>query len=447
MPEVSKVDYLNPFIEATITAAARFRRVLIVVIIASTLAFSAFWNSRGGSWLNSRIKIAINAEAYLTLKEHKEKLKNNDAALTEISGTLNFTKPLTEEVRNKRLEEIWAIRKENEQINREIQHLEQEFSDDALRNAETWLNKRGIKRKAQLISYAERLHASRVDNIVLIHIPFFGIVLDVNDLGILGGFTFVVILMWFRFSLWRELYNLSSTFKAAKTDEDLEFCYRTLAMSQVLTVPPALSKHQPREKPWGKAVRILYFLPLTVQLIIFINDCFTFNYGWDISPTNTVAGTSISWAFLFLSALLTFWCYRLSSEIDKEWEETAERLEICRNAAHDKSKGEQKERQGWLVAAFKHTHVFTLLFGCIFIAATALLLGGDGNVFRPSSDTSIWVVVTVIASAIGTLSTAILGWRKDRREAREQELKIMQLKQESATTNETPTQATPQNRA
>lgn len=446
MPELAKVDYLNPFIEATITAAARFRRVLIVVIIASTLAFSAFWNSRGGSWLNSRIKVANNAEAYLTLKEHKEKLRYNDSALTEISGTLNYTS-LTEELRNKRLEEIWAIRKETEQIKREIQYLEQEFSKEDLTNAETWLNKRGIKRKAQLISYAERLHASRVDNIVLIHIPFFGIVLDVNDLGILGGFTFVVILMWFRFSLWRELYNLSSTFKAAKTDEDLEFCYRALAMSQVLTVPPALSKHQPRERPWGKVVRILYFLPLTVQLIIFINDCLTFNYGWDISSTNTVAGTSISLGFLFLSALLTYWCYRLSSEIDREWEETAERLEILRNVVYDQSKYEQKKRAMWLVAASKHIYIITLLFGCILIGSTTLLFGSDGNVFRPTSDTSIWVVVTVIASAIGTLSSAILGWRKDRREVREQGLKIMQLEQELATTNEESTQPPRQNRA
>jgi hypothetical protein len=326
MTEPLEVDYLNPFIEATITAAARFRRVLIVVIVASTLAFGAFWNARSGSWLNSRINVAHNAEAYLTLSEDGERLGDISKALTKIEGQLNDA-DLTEETRKKLDEEKEKLIDERDRLLKRKEKLEQNVGKSDLDNAQKWLANRGIRTLGQLKPYAERLDTARVDYIVLIRIPFFGIVLDVNDLGALGGFTFVVILLWFRFSLWREYYNLNSTFKAAKTDEDLEFCYRALSMSQVLTVPPALSKHQPKERPWGKVVRILYFLPLAVQLIIFIYDCLSFNYGLEISPFNTIVGFSMSLCFLSLSALLTYWCFRLSSEIDKEWEETAKHLE------------------------------------------------------------------------------------------------------------------------
>ena len=49
----------------------------------------------------------------------------------------------------------------------------------------------------------------------------------------------VVVLMWFRFTLWREYYNLCSTFEACGSDiHDFEACYKYLAMNQVLTVPP-----------------------------------------------------------------------------------------------------------------------------------------------------------------------------------------------------------------
>lgn len=329
----NNVDYLRPFIEATTAAAARFRRVLIVMIIASTLSFVAFWNSRSESWLNARISLAHTAETYVLLKKIGEKLNTNNLAVKSLEGQLNDQK-LDKGQRDLLSAESTGRLQEREQLINEKQHLEESYSKNDFDKAERWLGRRRFTNMDQVQSYAQKLESSRIDNVVLIRIPFFGVVLDVNDLGALGGFTFIVILMWFRFSLWREYYNLRSTFKAAK-DQDLEFCYKTLAMSQVLTVPPSLDNPQPRERPWGKVVRFLYFLPLSVQLTIFAYDCISFGFGWDISPFNTVVGYSWSLTFLFLSGLLTYWCCRLSSEIDKEWEDTAERLNALRNQVQD----------------------------------------------------------------------------------------------------------------
>jgi hypothetical protein len=97
-------------------------------------------------------------------------------------------------------------------------------------------------------------------------------------------------------------------------------------MQQVLTVPPALSKSQPHERPWGKIVRILYFLPVAVQLAILIYDVFSFKVGWIVNKFNSVFGLSMGVCFLALSVLLTYWCWRLSSEIDEEWDNAAKQI-------------------------------------------------------------------------------------------------------------------------
>ena len=92
----------------------------------------------------------------------------------------------------------------------------------------------------------------------------------------------------------------------------------------------------------------------------------------------------------------------------------------------------------------KLIYVLALIFASIFIASLTILLGGGGGVFRPTSESSVVTIIAVIASAIGTISTTILGWRKDRREAREMEIKLLQLKQELEAASETPASPVPQ---
>jgi len=293
----SNTEYLKPLIEATAASASRFRRVLIVMIIASILAFGAFWNARRGSWLNSRIDVALLGNEYLTLKDKVSRIESE----------------LTYGPSDPRMTALYEQKKE----------LEGNVKSDKYEDAKAWLKYRGMQDREQLAESVKKLEQARVDSVLLIKIPFFGIVVDINDLGLLGGFTFVVILMWFRFSLWREYFNLISTFREAKTLEHLGFVYRSLAAQQVLTVPPALSEIPPIEKPWGKVVRVLYFLPVLVQVIILIYDIVSFKVGLSISRFNSYFGVLMSASFLYLSMILTSLCLQLSRHIDKEWEDTA----------------------------------------------------------------------------------------------------------------------------
>ncbi|MDQ1558109.1 MAG: hypothetical protein QOD32_1169 [Pyrinomonadaceae bacterium] len=109
---------------------------------------------------------------------------------------------------------------------------------------------------------------------------------------------------------------------------------------------------------------------------------------------------------------------------------------------------EHKKSEGQPVTANSNrSYTVALLLAGLFIVSTAILLGGDGSVFRPTSDTSTLVtVVTAIVSAVGTILATIFAWRNDRRVTRENELKIEQLKQELETLKEKSAPPNPESR-
>jgi hypothetical protein len=162
----------------------------------------------------------------------------------------------------------------------------------------------------------------------LIRVPFFGVAFDVNDLGTLGGFSFVIILLWFRFSIARELSNLSLTFDVARrqSTEALLRCYELLAMRQVLTVP--IVGKQPAHQIWGGLPLILYVLPFGVQTAVFVNDIWTFDLGYSVGHFGTIALLVIAFGCLVVIAILTCICFRLSVQIGRVWANTAKELKI-----------------------------------------------------------------------------------------------------------------------
>src|SRR5205807_342516 len=54
----------------------------------------------------------------------------------------------------------------------------------------------------------ENLQQAMASRVLAISIPVLGISVDVNDLSVLSGFSFIVLLSWFRFSLQRYRDNV-----------------------------------------------------------------------------------------------------------------------------------------------------------------------------------------------------------------------------------------------
>lgn len=342
MTESLGTDYLKPFIESTIAASTRFRRVLIVMITASILAFGAFWNSLDETWFNTRIAAARKGEALLTLERINERLKVIEKELAHIQERdgQKLDDQARQQLEDKRrgliiekdgsLSNVRKILENRFKRNVSItsaQELENELKNGRYVGVMKWVEQRMMPSDEQAAYYALKLEEARTANVLLIHIPFFGVVFDVNSLGLWGGSTFSVILLIFRFSLWREYNNLRLAFREAKPEHQ-RFCYMALAMEQVLTVPPPLSRSRPHLIPRGGVVQGLYFPPLIIQLAVVLNDIRTHDVGDIFNSKLTLISTGASLFFCALIVFLTVRCLQLSKAIDKEWEAAADRVQL-----------------------------------------------------------------------------------------------------------------------
>jgi len=104
------------------------------------------------------------------------------------------------------------------------------------------------------------------------------------------------------------------------------------------------------------------------------------------------------------------------------------------NVIPDQPRYEQKvSSKQRATAQSKRRYIVPILFACVFIASTAILLVNVSGIFYRTSDVSSWVtIITAVVSAISaicTTTTTVLAVRRDRREARQFEREIAQAKE------------------
>jgi hypothetical protein len=147
-------------LSATTKSSERTRRIFFVLISIAILEFGALWNSWKMSWPNSRLERATEA------------LRYDGWSYTEATP------------------------------------------DHELNTFQLFCKLRGLKNADQVRTYVDQLRQIQLERIVMIHVPFLGMSFDVNDLGVLGGLTFVILLLLFYYSLNRERINLRTAFDA-----------------------------------------------------------------------------------------------------------------------------------------------------------------------------------------------------------------------------------------
>jgi hypothetical protein len=124
----------------------------------------------------------------------------------------------------------------------------------------------------------EALDASYVSPV---QIPIFNIPVDIDDLSMLGGVAFIVLMLLLRISITRELMNLRCAFRLAGDDLTKSKCvYELVSMGQMLTVP---QQHGvTNEKFWTFLFKFLMLVPLTVQMFTVYVNATTFQQGWQV---------------------------------------------------------------------------------------------------------------------------------------------------------------------
>jgi hypothetical protein len=311
-PEQTSTNDIKQYIEAATDATERSRRVLIILITASVLTLIATWNSRKASWFDERYNL-VNAASHLFTKEKPtRRIFLDDYCI------------------------FAPHNKGNPDLDKRI---------DLYQRADKYLTEQNITDGELVIKTVEGLKRQQLEHVAMVRMPFFGVGFDINDIGIFAGFTFAVVLLWFRFSLLREVNNLRLTFfEARRRDEgkgktggghdQLKFCYAMLAMRQVLTTP----KMWPQDKPafftgtrtvfWIVISRGLLLLPLAAQFLVIRNDINSDDLGRIVSPDNTDLVFWASRISLVIIIVLLFLCYQLVYKASKTWKEAADELNL-----------------------------------------------------------------------------------------------------------------------
>jgi len=272
-------DTLFRYVEAAAESSRRGRTALLVLIVASGVATAAAYNAAPYNWIAARQRVLADVVRWWPELAEGDSVAPRqwpDSAQAAFARAHRFV----------------------------VARFPAPYTRDSI----------GFSIMREELSVIEQ---ARVQNVILLKVPFFGVVLDINNLGLLAGFSFSVILFWFFFSLSTELRNVKDTFEHASAIGQRQLCVRLLAMRQVFTLPP-------HDSGSGKTllalvIRGLLLLPVLIQLYIVRRDFLTSHFGRSISPEATNLTLSAGTGFLLLLVVLAVLCLLRSISIDALW--------------------------------------------------------------------------------------------------------------------------------
>jgi hypothetical protein len=98
--------------------------------------------------------------------------------------------------------------------------------------------------RERLSTLSELMNRSASEIKYTVRVPFFGVALDVNDIGFLGGFSLWIVLIMLRLSLRSQIVSLRVGFKKAFASGQGPDFYDLLAARQVFVFPPLEDRKQ-----------------------------------------------------------------------------------------------------------------------------------------------------------------------------------------------------------
>lgn len=179
------------------------------------------------------------------------------------------------------------------------------------------------------MAYREHLKVATVtayvENIRLVKVPFFGIVFDVNDLGFVGGFGLVIVLVLMRYSLSREIKNLNVSFREAEQHKKLCAFYHALAMRQLFTVPHM--KGETRNRKLAKLPELVSIMPAFLFTLGVVYDWYSVValHMYNFPTVTFTLCAEVVW--LVLIWFLSYKCWERKRHINSIWDKYWKRIE------------------------------------------------------------------------------------------------------------------------
>jgi hypothetical protein len=292
-------DQLKEHLKSLESAGSRTRTAVGVLVIACVLGFVGFLNSWKYGWMAQRARIVATDNTYAAWKLGL--VTDSDTPLLP-SADSNNPAQSTRQAKN-------PGQSPKQAADHLSQSLIKEYAESGFKNS----------------------------------IPGFGTVVDVYDLGLVGGLGYTTILLLLFYSLNTELTALRLAFSCAEriSADTLKDFYGILATRQVLSIPKTMVVTDPNSTPKrqfpsedNRSFRWLRFLPKTlitfpivVYFAIIIYDIETFEYGWYVSPGHTMASAIYSVVFGALIVGLFMQCWRCLRDIDEIWDYWYKKIE------------------------------------------------------------------------------------------------------------------------
>jgi hypothetical protein len=349
---------IRSFVESQIVASNRSRNVLLILSTASLLAFVGFWNSKPLSWTNSRIEVLSRNLEYLkgrkSIIEKEQALAKLKAKCSDEEKTRQSSTPAPSNPRQSNHTAVNRLvpvetQKANSACSPDLMTREQSDIDterNFVINGNEYATARMHYEQTTkpsvfegpstlaldnlLLKTEENLRTTlrnRNDNVLSLRIPFFGISFDINDLSLVSGITFTIILIWLRLSLWTELNSTQQVFERVdvKDLKEVKDYYEYLGTRQVFTIPLSFDEQLKKygERQWRLMIILLIALPVALQGLLLANDLYTTDIGLSIGSRNTIIVLISGFFFLATTFVLMFSCLSIVFAINHHWREQA----------------------------------------------------------------------------------------------------------------------------
>lgn len=290
-------DLTKEIVSRAVHSIRRVRSLFMALLLATGLGFAGFWNSLDIGWLDARIekyeKARLLAPAICALDSAND--RHAQVKLQTLLDSLDLN-------------------------NYQFLNLKGEFK-------KYWLCTKSKDSTYLYYDLQEKLKlqwASRVQNVWLIKIPWLGIYFDINDLSLLGGIGFVILMGCLRYTMHLRYENIKMAFEVLK-GEDSHGLKRNLfnLMSMSLVLTRAHKNHQEKPPSWlgitpFRAIPFfLMLMPLIVHLGIIVNDLGTAFKGLGSDWMWIAFG--LSWSSWFLLLTLISGCWRIETATTKYW--------------------------------------------------------------------------------------------------------------------------------
>ena len=287
---------IHAYLDASGDAAKHTRLVMLVMVVTSVLTSISLLNSLQSSWMTQRLA---------SLKD-----PNSPYLISQIGSA----PPALQKYQEEPLEKYRQAEQEFERLGKKgVAPDKEEYLLAATNKYERdW--QIYLARYNQLYAAFSRGH---IESSFLVHVPFFGISFDINDLGILSGIAFSIVIIWFRFATRAEIQNVRLGFSAAKDMGQLPEFYRLLAMRQVMTAPKLLGRKL--YSFYLYTPKFLIFLPFIVYCLVVAHDFYTAFVGQELSDPRTRLQLCSNYTLWIVVLFLTIQAFTRWQKIAIEW--------------------------------------------------------------------------------------------------------------------------------